>query len=465
MPFLVCPRAVRLCGAKGEVPLRVPFTGRQFSSFQVIGLSFLALIAAGTLLLMLPFATQSGEGAPFLTALFTTVSASCVTGLTVENTALYWSMFGQLVLLLLIQVGGLGVVTMAVAVTVASGRKVGFMQRSTMQEAVAAPQLGGIVLQLRFILLFTFGCELLGALLLLPVFVRDYGWCEGGWLALFHAVSAFCNAGFDLLGERAGGSLMAYAADPLVNLVVVALILAGGLGFITWGDLRLHGRHLSRCRLQTKIILLMTAVLVIVPTAIFYMLEFPELQGAARFWASLFQAVTPRTAGFNTVDIEAMSETGRLLLVTLMFTGGAPGSTAGGIKTTTLFVLLATMASSLRLKKDVELTHLGRRISLETVRRALTIFLVYLVLLLLVTVFISYHDSVPLMDAMVETASALGTVGLSIGLTEHLSSVSQLLLCGLMYFGRMGALTLIYAMHTRREPVPRRLPEGAVTVG
>ena len=269
--------------------MRVPFTGRQFSSFQVIGLSFLALIAAGTLLLMLPFATQSGEGAPLLTALFTTVSASCVTGLTVENTALYWSMFGQLVLLVLIQVGGLGVVTMAVAVTVASGRKVGFMQRSTMQEAVAAPQLGGIVLQLRFILLFTFGCELLGALLLLPVFVRDYGWCEGGWLALFHAVSAFCNAGFDLLGERAGGSLMAYAADPLVNLVVVALILAGGLGFITWGDLRLHGRHLSRCRLQTKIILLMTAVLVIVPTAIFYMLEFPELQGAARFWASLFQ--------------------------------------------------------------------------------------------------------------------------------------------------------------------------------
>ena len=209
----------------------------------------------------------------------------------------------------------------------------------------------------------------------------------------------------------------------------------------------------------------MTAVLVIVPTAIFYMLEFPELQGAARFWASLFQAVTPRTAGFNTVDIETMSDTGRLLLVALMFTGGAPGSTAGGIKTTTLFVLLATMASSLRLKKDVELTHLGRRISLETVRRALTIFLVYLVLLLLVTVFISYHDSVPLMDAMVETASALGTVGLSIGLTEHLSSVSQLLLCGLMYFGRMGALTLIYAMHTRREPVPRRLPEGAVTVG
>lgn len=445
--------------------MHVPFTGRQFSSFQVIGLSFLALIAVGTLLLMLPCATQSGRSAPFLTALFTTVSASCVTGLTVENTALYWSPFGQLVLLGLIQIGGLGVVTMAVAVTVVSGRKVGFMQRSTMQEAVAAPQLGGIVLQLRFILIFTFGCELLGALLLLPVFVRDYGAAEGAWLALFHAVSAFCNAGFDLFGDRAGGSLMAYAADPLVNLVIIALILAGGLGFITWGDLYLHGRHLSRCRLQTKIILAMTALLVIIPTAVFYAMEFQETQGAAHFWVSLFQAVTPRTAGFNTVDIETMSETGRFLLVALMFTGGAPGSTAGGIKTTTLFVLLATMVSSLRMKKDVELTSFHRRISLETVRHALTIFLVYLVLLFAVTVFLSYHDGVPLMDAMVETASALGTVGLSIGLTEHLSPISQLLLCGLMYFGRMGALTLIYAVHTRRDSVPRRLPESSITVG
>ncbi len=412
---------------------------------------------------MTPWAVSGHESADFMTALFTTVSASCVTGLTVQDTATFWSPFGQLVLLLLIQVGGLGVVTMAVALTMASGRRIGLMQRNTMQDALSVPQLGGIVRILRFILLFTFGTELLGAVLLLPVFVRDYGWGQGAWMALFHSVSAFCNAGFDLMAGRDGGSLMAYQSDPLVNGVIILLIIAGGLGFITWADLRVHGLRFQHYSLQTKIILVMTVGLIVVPALMLFFNEFAADPLGTRIMESLFQAVTPRTAGYNTVDIESISEPGRIVLVVLMLTGGAPGSTAGGIKITTAFALAATAWASLHMRRDVECFQ--RRLSPENCSQALTIFLLYLLLFAGSTFFISVWDHVSVVDGMVETASALGTVGLSIGLTEHLSTESQLVLSGLMFFGRVGALTMIYAMHRRQRPVRGRMPEEKITVG
>lgn len=438
-------------------------TPRFWSPFQMIVMSFLGLIAAGTILLMIPAATAEGKGAPFLTAFFTTVSASCVTGLTVENTGIYWSGFGQAVILFLIQIGGLGVVTMAVTLTMASGRRIDLMQRSTMQEALAVPQLGGIVRILRFILKFTFGIEAIGVLLLMPVFCRDYGWGQGVWMAVFHAVSAFCNAGFDLLGTRGGGSLMAYAGDPLVNLTIMALIVAGGLGFITWADLHVNGWRFRAYRLQTKIILTMTGLLIVAPAVILFFQELSSEPLGLRVLESLFQAVTPRTAGFNTIDIESLSEEGRIILVVLMLTGGSPGSTAGGIKTTTAFTLAATAVASLRMRADVEC--FSRRLASETRQQALTIFLLYLMLFSGSTYLICVLDSVPVVDCMVETSSALGTVGLSIGLTEKLGSVSQMVLCGLMFFGRVGALTMIYAMHARRRPSLGRMPEEKITVG
>lgn len=228
---------------------------QRLSSFQIIVLSFAFLIVTGTLLLMTPWATQDGQGAALLTACFTAVSASCVTGLTVVDTASYWSSFGQLVILALIQVGGLGVVTMAVAITVGMGQHVSLMQRSTMQDAISAQQIGGIVRMLRFVLKFTAGTELLGACLLLPHFARDYGWLQGAWMALFHSISAFCNAGFDLMSSRGGGSLMAYAGDPLVNLTIMGLIVAGGLGFLTWADFSVNRLHWRKWTFQTRIIL------------------------------------------------------------------------------------------------------------------------------------------------------------------------------------------------------------------
>ena len=437
--------------------------GQQLSPFQIIMLSFLLLIAIGTIALMLPVATRSGQGAPFLTALFTTVSAACVTGLTLENTALYWSWFGQLVILLLIQVGGLGVVTMAVAIVMASGRRIDLMQRSTMQEALAAPQLGGIVRILRFILKFTVLVECLGACVLFPVFSRDYGVENGLWMAVFHSISAFCNAGFDLMGNHGGGSLMSYAGDPLVNLTIMGLIVAGGLGFITWADIQLNRQYFSRYRLQTKIILLMTAGLILVPALLFFFLEFQDFPEEIRVFQALFQSVTARTAGFNTVDINLLSESGRLLLIVLMLVGGAPGSTAGGIKSTTAFVLLTSALASLRRKRDV--TFFSRRIAEETNQQALTIFLMYLMLFVGSSWLISVVDGFGMLDCMVETASAIGTVGLSFGLTERLSTFSQVLLILLMYFGRVGALTMIYALNKRSIPVTGRMPQEKITVG
>lgn len=430
---------------------------RRLSSFQIIVLSFALLIGSGTLLLMTPWATQDGQGAALLPACFTAVSASCVTGLTVVDTASYWSHFGQFVILMLIQVGGLGVVTMAVAITVGMGQHVGLMQRSTMQDAISAQQIGGIVRMLRFVLKFTAGTELLGACLLLPVFARDYGWLQGGWMAVFHSISAFCNAGFDLMGPRGGGSLMVYAGDPLVNLTIMGLIMAGGLGFLTWADLSVNRLHWRRLTFQTRIILMMTVVLVAVPALVFFTQE--PISG----WQALFQSVTTRTAGFNTMDIETLSEGSRCIMVLLMMTGGAPGSTAGGIKTTTAFALLMAMVSVLRMRGDVECQ--SRRIPLETVRQALAIFVMYALLFFGASIAIGFVDHAEMIDAMVEVSSALGTVGLSIGLTEKLSPVSQVMLMLLMYFGRVGALTMIYALHKRQKAVPCRLPEGKLTVG
>ncbi|MFC2638683.1 MAG: TrkH family potassium uptake protein [Mitsuokella sp.] len=439
----------------------IPFL-RHLSSFQIITLSFIVLIGCGTGLLMLPIATQARISTDVLSALFTAVSASCVTGLVVVDTASHWSLFGQAVILLLIQIGGLGVITMAVAITVASGQKVGLMQRSTMQDALSLHQLGGIVRLLRFVLTFAAGIELCGTLLLFPVFFQDFGALDGLWMALFHAVSAFCNAGFDLMGTKGGGSLMAYVANPWVNVVIMALIVSGGLGFLTWADLHQNGLRIRRWRFQTKAILSMTAFLILFPAIIFYFGDMGFLADG-RGLAAVFQAVTARTAGFNTIHIEDMTEAGKCMMVLLMFTGGAPGSTAGGIKTTTAFTLLVTALSILRYRLDIEC--FSRRISLETLQEAVAIFLLYAMLLFSSSIFFSYFDGAGMLDSLVETSSALGTVGLSIGLTERLSTPSKCLLMFLMYFGRVGALTLVYALHSKKSHLARRMPEGKLTIG
>ena len=305
---------------------------KRLSSSQMIILGFAMVILTGSLLLMLPAATREGRGASFADALFTSVSAVCVTGLIVQDTALCWSMFGQAVILVLIQIGGMGVITVAIAVFAASGRKISLKQRSTMQEAICANKLGGIVRLTGFILKTTLLIELLGAAAMAPSFCRIFGLGKGLWYALFHSISAFCNAGFDLMGSKQPySSLTFFARSPVINLTIMALIILGGIGFMTWDDVRTNHFRFRKYRMQSKVILTVTAGLILFPALYFFFFEFSGIPLGERTLLSLFQSVTPRTAGFNTADLTALSETGTALIILLMLIGGSPRFTAGGM--------------------------------------------------------------------------------------------------------------------------------------
>ena len=387
----------------------------------------------------------------------------CVTGLVVYDTATHWSAFGQAVILLLIQIGGMGVVTVAIAITMASGKKISLMQRSTMQDAISAHQVGGIVRFTGFILRGIFLFELLGALALMTVFVPEFG-PRGVWLAVFHSVSAFCNAGFDLMGTRARfSSLTSYAEHPVINITVMALIIIGGVGFLTWQDIRRNGIHVSRYRMQSKVILSVSGILVLLPAVYFFFCEFRELPLARRFWGSLFQAVTPRTAGFNTLDLTSLSETGQMLTCLLMLIGGSPGSTAGGMKTTTLAVLVSCAIATFRKRESGRF--FGRRITDETVKNAVTVFLMHIALFLAGGMIISRAEDLPLLICLFESASAVGTVGLTLGITPGLGTVSRWVLISLMFFGRVGGLTLIFATLPAHKNTLSKLPLEKITVG
>lgn len=437
---------------------------KHITSFQVIILGFFSVIICGSLLLMVPFASRDGNGASFFDALFTSTSAVCVTGLVVHDTATYWSQFGQGVILLLIQIGGMGVVTVAVSIAVISGRKIGLMQRSTMQEAIAAPHVGGIVRMTEFIIKTTIFIELIGAVILAPVFCRDFGLLKGIWYALFHSISAFCNAGFDLIGIREPfSSLTSYVNEPIVNLSIMALIITGGIGFLTWEDVKNNKWHFKKYRMQSKVILTVTTLLILLPAVYFFLCEFSELPLSERIWCSLFQSVTPRTAGYNTVDLTGISEIGIMMMILLMIIGGSPGSTAGGMKTTTIAVLFSSALSVFRKKEH---THFfNRRIPEDTVRNAATILLMYLILFLSGGMIISYIENIPLIAALFETASAIGTVGLSLGITPELGLISRLILIALMFYGRVGGLTLIFAALSEKTSTGSKYPQEKITVG
>ena len=439
------------------------FHKQKITSSQIILGGFALVILLGALVLMLPVSSRNGMVTPFLNCLFTSTSAVCVTGLVIYDTASHWSAFGQTVILLLIQIGGMGVVTVAAAIAMASGKKISLMQRSTMQDAVSAHHVGGIVRFTGFIVKGIFLFELLGALALMTVFLPEFG-VKGIWLAVFHSISAFCNAGFDLMGTNSPfSSLTAYGAHPVVNLTVMLLIIIGGIGFLTWQDIRQNGFHIRRYRMQSKVILSVTGILILVPAVYFYCFEFSSLSSAQRFWGSLFQAVTPRTAGFNTVDLTQLSQTGQMLTCLLMLIGGSPGSTAGGMKTTTFAVLLSCAAAVFHKQENGRF--FGRRIADETVKNAVAVFLLYITLFLAGGMFISRAENLPLMTCLFESASAVGTVGLTLGITPGLGLVSKLVLIALMFIGRVGGLTLIFATLPATKNTLSRLPLKKITVG
>lgn len=442
---------------------------RHWSSAQVILLGFGALILAGTLLLMLPISSRSGQWTSFTDALFTATSASCVTGLIVQDTATYWSLFGQFVIITLIQIGGLGVVTMAIAIAMASGSKISLSRRQTMQDAISATQVGGIVRMTGFILKSCLIIELAGALAYSFVFIPEFGFIKGLCYSLFHSISAFCNAGFDLMGIKTQfSSLTDYTGNGIVNLTTVMLILTGGLGFATWADFSNHKLKFSAYRLQSKIALAGTVILVAIPFVYFWFLEFsmPQWAGMSatdKFWASVFRAVTPRTAGFNTVDMTLFSEATVMVTILLMLIGGNSGSTAGGMKVSTISVLFTTAMSVFHRQQNPSV--FGRRIEDSVIKNAATILMMYITLFMGGSLVISIVEGLPLLTCMFETASAVATVGLTMGITPQLSTVSHFILIALMYLGRVGGLTIIFATVKGVNNGNAKYPVEKITVG
>lgn len=437
---------------------------RHLTTFQSIFLGFLSIILVGSLLLMLPISSTSGRITPFNESLFTATSAVCVTGLAVQDTGSYWTTFGQAIILLLIQIGGLGVVTVAASFALLSGRKISLMQRCTMQEAIAAPKVGGIVRLTGFIIKATMIFELSGAVIMMPAFCNKFG-ARGIWLAVFHSVSAFCNAGFDILGSANSKyvSLTQYTDCISVNLVVMFLIIIGGIGFLTWEDIYINRLHIKKYRMQSKVILITSAILIFVPALYFFFFDLTGLPLKERILASLFQSVTTRTAGFNTVDLTVMQSPSIAIMVILMIIGGSPGSTAGGIKTTTVAVLFANAWATFGRKDSAHL--FKRRIDNSIVKNASTILMLYSILSFFGAIAISNAEKLPFSQCLFETASAVGTVGLTLGITPELGIFSQIILIILMFCGRVGGLTLIYAAISNAKKNMSKYPLERITVG
>ena len=441
---------------------------RRLTPTQMIMIGFCLVVLTGTLLLMLPISTREGIVTPPVNALFTAVSASCVTGLVIADTFQYWSAFGQCVILLLIQIGGLGFMTIGVFFAIVLRRKIGLWVRGTLQESVNFMQTGGVVRLAKKIIMGTALFEGAGALILAIRFGRTMDVGQALYYGVFHSVSAFCNAGFDLMGkDGAYISLTEYSGDWVVNLVIMLLIIIGGIGFFIWNDITETGLHIRRWSLHTKITILMTLILIFGGAALLFVLEYDNtLVGRPlneQILCSLFGSVTARTAGFNTVDTGALTDSSKLLTTVLMFIGGSPGSTAGGIKTTTAIVLLASVVSGLFQKRECSL--FGRRIGEDTIRKAGTVLCTNLMLSVAAVLIIVTASSLDVTDVMFEVASAMGTVGMSAGITRDLGTVSKLVLIFLMCCGRIGSFTFALSMKGHKVEPPVKLPEEKVMIG
>ena len=440
----------------------------KLSHTQIIAFGFLLLIAAGTLLLSLPFATAGGERAPLLTALFTAVSASCVTGLVLQDTALYWSAFGKTVIIVLIQIGGLGVITISTLFFLLLRQRVGLRQREVMTESINTTAVGDVLRLTRLILLGTAVVELSGALLLAIRFVPRFGAGRGIAYALFHSISAFCNAGFDLMGViEPYSSFTAFSGDWLVNLTLMALIVIGGLGFLVWDDLLKNGLKFRRYCFQTRLVLTGSAMLILSGALLIWLMERGHtaagLPAGEQLLTSLFGSVTARTAGFNTVDTGAMSDGGKLVTALLMFVGGSPGSTAGGVKTTTCAVILVMAASAVTHRAEPVL--LGRRIPDGVLHKAVSVVVINLGFAIVGTLILCGGQGLPLTDALFECFSAIGTVGMTTGVTRSLSTLSALTITVLMFAGRVGSVSFAMALMERRARPAVTYPTENLTIG
>lgn len=431
---------------------------------RVLTLGFGTLILIGALLLNLPIASKSGESIGFINSLFTSASAVCVTGLVVVNTAKYWSLFGQIVIILLIQMGGLGFMTMATIVALLAGKKISLKERLVIKEQLNQQTMSGLVRLTKYVILLTFVIEGIGAFLLSTRFIPIYGFKKGLWFSIFHAVSAFCNAGFDIIGN----SMVSFVGDFTINMTICFLVIIGGVGFSVLIDIA-KNKSFKKLRLHSKLVISITIILIIVGMLIILVIERKNpdtlmyLSKGERLLASFFQSVIPRTAGFNSIDISKIYDTTAFIIIILMCIGGSPGSTAGGIKTTTFGATFLTTIAVVRGNKDVVV--FKQRLNQDIINRSLAIVIIGLMLIISVSILLTITEDAYFLDVLFETASAFGTVGLTRGITPNLSNIGKLIIALTMYAGRVGPLTMAFAFSQRQKQASYRYSEGNIMVG
>ncbi|MCF0135414.1 MAG: Trk family potassium uptake protein [Lachnospiraceae bacterium] len=445
-----------------------PTHAPRLTHVQVIALGFAIMILAGTLLLMLPAASADGQSAPFREALFTAVSSSCVTGLVLRDTATAWSFFGQVIIIVLIQIGGLGFMTVATFAFLLAQKRMGLRSREIMLESINNSNMNGIVQFSGEIIAGTAIFEGTGALLLATVFVPRMGWKKGLWYSVFHAISAFCNAGFDLMGfQEPFSSFVSMADNVVVNVTFMLLIILGGLGFLVWHDIRVNGFHFKRYSLHTKLVLTVSAVLVFGSALLILIFERNATGAGLPFGQqvmnALFASVTARTAGFNTIDIPSMSNGSKLVTILLMVVGGSPGSTAGGVKTTSIAVIVLYMVGGFRGSRKPAV--FGKSINPDLFRKSCIILFFNAGLALMATLILAGLQNFDLVDIMFETFSAVGTVGMTAGITRDLLPVSSYIIALLMFMGRVGSVSFAVALLEKKAKPPVTYPEETVTVG
>ena len=429
----------------------------------VLSLGFAILITFGGVLLSLPFFTKSGEATDLIDSMFVAASASCVTGLTPVNTFEHWNTYGHVLLIILIQIGGLGVMSLASIIPLILGKKIGMKSRQILKEQLNVESIEGMIVLFKYVLVFTFGIEILGAILLSFRFIPLYGTGTGIWYSIFHSISAFCNAGFDILGD----SIYPFRDDILVNLTLSSLVIVGGLGFVVTSEL-FRRRSFEKISTHSKLVLLISGALLVLGTVMFLFLEngdgvlqYESIKGS--ILESFFQSVVARTAGFYSVDLSKIKDSTALMLMGLMFVGGSPGSTAGGIKTTTLGVLFLSTHAVVRGEREPVV--FGRHIGMDVVRKALAIFLVSITIVLSVSFILTITESARLVDILYETVSALATVGASKGITADLSDVGKILITFCMYLGRLGPMTMAFAFGMKDKKSLIRYPESFISIG
>lgn len=441
---------------------------RKMTHTQIIALGFFLMIMIGTVLLMLPISSKSREWTGVIDALFTATSASCVTGQVVKDTGSYWSTFGHVVIITLIQIGGLGFMTIATLFFLTLRRRMGLRKRAVMVESISYTQVAGIVPFVKRIVCGTLLFEGMGAVLLSIRFIPEFGLGRGIAFSVFHGISAFCNAGFDLMGVKEPyASFVDYSGDWLVSCTLMALIVIGGLGFMVWDDLLEKKWHVRRYALHTKIVLSMSGLLIFGGAVLFFLFERNNLGAnlsvGDQILTALFDSVTARTAGFNTTDTAGLSNSSKLLTMMLMLIGGNSGSTAGGIKTTTIAVILVYTVCGL--KGHQHATIFGRRLEDDSLKKAIYVLFVNLLLALMGTLVICGIQDLELVDVLFETFSAIGTVGMTTGITRDLSTLSRVVIIFLMYCGRVGSISFGSALLEKKALPPVTAPTEKITIG